>query len=58
VRVRICDTCHELIINDRSVRKHECFKKYCLNCKCNKEKDHMCYMAPLGLEMPSSDKVM
>jgi hypothetical protein len=58
VRVRLCDTCREPIINYRSVDKHECFKWYCLTCKCQRETGHLCYMASLSPEMPSSDKVL
>jgi hypothetical protein len=58
VRVRLCDTWHEIIINDRSARqKHDCFKKFCPNCKGNRETGHLCYM-PLSPDMPSSDKVL
>jgi hypothetical protein len=52
------DTCNELIIRGRSVRKHECFKRFCSNCMCNKETGHLCYITPLSPEMPSSDKVL
>ena len=59
-RVRRCATCDEIIIiDDKSKKqKHECHKRFCKNCGCNRETGHLCYMAPLAPEMPSSDKVL
>jgi hypothetical protein len=38
-RVHRCDTCAELIaIDEKSQKqKHECYKRYCANCVCNRE---------------------
>jgi hypothetical protein len=49
-RVRLCDTCHELIIKDRSVRKHECFKRFCPNCMCNRETGYCATWRPEPLK--------
>jgi hypothetical protein len=57
-KIRFCDKCNEQITNDGSARrKHECFKQSCFNSKF-RETDHLCYMAPLSPEMPSSYKVL
>jgi hypothetical protein len=47
-RVRLCDTCHELIIKDRSVRKHECFKRFCPSCMCNRDGASVLHGAPIA----------
>jgi hypothetical protein len=36
---------------------HECYKRYFTNYACERETGHLCYIAPLTPERPSSDKV-
>jgi len=39
--------------------KHECNKRFCDNCKQNKDVDHLCYMRPLKDALPpAGDKVL
>ena len=39
--------------------KHECYKRFCVNCKENKDIGHLCYMRPLKDTLPpASDKVL
>jgi hypothetical protein len=57
-KVRFCGLCNEQILSDRRVQKHKCFKRYCSNCRCNRETGYLCYLVPLSPEMPSSDKVL
>jgi len=39
--------------------KHECYKRFCSNCKENKDIAHLCYMRPLKDTLPTaSDKVL
>jgi hypothetical protein len=35
-------------------KKHECYKRYCTDCACNREPGNLCYMAPLKPNGPPS----
>jgi hypothetical protein len=53
-RKRCCGTCVGLITR----KNHECNRRYCENCKQNKEVGHLCYMRTLRNELPSSDGIL
>jgi hypothetical protein len=56
-RVRLCGTCDELNTDD-GYSTHECYERYSINCRRNRETGQLCYMASLSPETPSSDKVL
>jgi len=54
-RKRRCENCGGWQVTSA---KHECYKRFCGNCKENKDIRHLCYMKPLKDTLPArSDKV-
>jgi hypothetical protein len=41
-KIQLCAICNELNVCDWTVPKHECFKRYCADCRCNRETGHLC----------------
>ena len=39
-------------------KNHECNKRFCQNCKKNKEAGHLCFMRPLKNALPAGDRVL